>query len=193
MEILLISADKLKISLSKEDMESLSLQYQDMDYADGDTKKALIHLLEKGRAEVGFNPRKSKLFIEVYPSEHDGCVLYFTALRTTAGRAFASKTGLEPVLFEFDDADVLIDCACKVFERYSHRIYKSSLYRYQNKYRLIIYPLDYSDRLSIYFLSEFATKIGESELMAAFTEEHAQMIVQDNALDVLSDAFSESG
>lgn len=188
MDFTLIHENKLKVILSAEDMLSLELDYDEMDYTDPTTRKALLYLLENAKNQVGFSPRKAKLFIEVYPCEGGGCVLYFTNLRTPARTA---GPGMEPVVFAFDDADTLIEGACKVFERYSHRIYKSSLYLLEGVYRLVVFPLDYSDRLSVYFLSEYAEKLGEGEMLAAFTEEHGEELIRDTAIDTLAEHFGE--
>lgn len=191
MEITLYGG-KLKISLGRQDMLDLSLTYQDMDYKDEATKRALLYLLEKAKEETGFSPRGAKLFIEIYPGEDGGCVLYFTTVSKTV-RHPDGQSGMEPVLFEFDDVDLLIQGACKTFWRYGHRIYKSALYRMGNRYRLIVYPLDYSDRLSVYFLSEYGAKIGEGEILAAYTREHGKEIIGENAINLFAEYFGESG
>lgn len=188
MNFTLIHENKLKAALSAEDMRSLGLDFDRMDYSDPVTRKALIFLLENGRNQVGFDPRKSKLFIEVYPCDDGGCVLYFTNLQTP-GRG--KGAGMEPVLFRFDSAETLLEGAEKVWEQYGHRIFKSSLYRMDGKYRLVVWPLDYADRLSIYFLSEFGEKLGEGELLAAYTGEHGKELIDGNAIEVLSELFPE--
>ena len=190
MHISLIHENKLKVILTAEDMAELDLDYEQMDYADPQTRKALMRILKEGKAQAGFSPHKTKLFIEVYPCDGGGCVLYFTNLYAAAKEG-GSCSGMDPVLFQFQDVDVLTQGACMVFDRYSHRIYKSSLYLLDGCYRLIVWPLDYSDRLSVYFLSEYGEKVGEGELLAAFTEEHGQELIRDNAIDILSKYFSQ--
>lgn len=188
IEFILIHENKLKVLLSAEDMQSLGLDYESMDYTDPTTRRALISILENGRGKVGFHPRKAKLFIEVYPCEGGGCVLYFTNLHMPAR---GSRAGMEPVLFEFEDSDSLIEGACKGFERYGHRIYKSSLYLMEGKYRLVVYPLDYTDRLSVYFLSEFGKRLGEGELLAAHTDEYGKALIRGNAIETLAELFCD--
>ena len=185
MDITLITADKLKIELSREDMEALSIEYENLDYSNEQTRSALIALLDKSRAEAGFNPRGAKLFIEVYPTESGGCVLYFTAMRREShGRSVPA-----PVVFEFDDVETLISCCTKGFRQYGHRIFKSALFRFEDTYRLVLHPLDYNDMLSVYFFREYARLVGEGEVLAAFTEEHGLPLLSENALDTLSEYF----
>jgi negative regulator of genetic competence, sporulation and motility len=183
MEFCLIHPDKLKITLTATDMQSMELCYERMELDDPATRKALRLLLEQARQSLGFQPGGAKLFIEAYSAEGDGCVLYFTRMAT--GNA-PREAGTAPVLYEFDDLETVLLGAAGVCSRYGHRIYKSSLYRLLGKYRLIILPLDYADRLSEYFLSEYGHRIGEGEIAAAFTEEHGKELIRDNAVEVLA-------
>ncbi|MCL2034325.1 MAG: adaptor protein MecA [Oscillospiraceae bacterium] len=188
MDFELINEDKLRIRLNPQDMAEAGLVYENMNYSDSHTKRVLLSLLEKAKKQAGFAPRGAKLFIETYETDNKGCDLYFTIIRRP-GKLKGSQTVISPVLFEFDSAKELIEGACKVFERYSHRIYKSSLYLLNGKYRLLVYNLDYDDKLSVYFLSEFASKLGEDEVLAAYTMEHGREIILDTAIDMLSKYF----
>jgi negative regulator of genetic competence, sporulation and motility len=116
-------------------------------------------------------------------------VVYFTSLLPGQLPRLAAGKAPVPVIFAFDDADSLTEGCVKAFRRYSHRIYKSSLHLLQGSYRLTVYPLDYADRLSILFLSEYGRIRGEGEILAAFVEEHGRQLIADNALDVLADYF----
>lgn len=189
MEISLVSEEKLKVSLTQRDFEKLGISYGTMNYADEATRRALLTLLEKAKREVGFSPKGAKLFIEVYQNDEGGCEMYFTCIRKPA-KSSDSKTVISPTVFEFEKVNDLIAGALKTLERYGHRIYKSSLYLLGEKYRLLVYHLDYSDNLSVYFLSEFGTKLGNDEILAAYTVEHGREIIADTALDVLSGLFS---
>lgn len=189
MEIFLVSGDKLKISLTQRDFEKLGISYSSMNYADEATRRALLTLLEKAKHEVGFSPRGAKLFIEACQNDNGGCELYITCIRRPA-RLSDLKGVLPPTLFEFENVNDLITGALKALDRYGHRIYKSSLYFIDGKYRLLVYNLDYSDKLSVYFLSEFGTKLGDDEMLAAYTIEHGREIIPDTALDTLSGMFS---
>lgn len=192
MDFVLISSDKLKVELTKPEMERLGILYQNMDYKDETTRRALTSLLKKGKLETSFNPHRAKLFIEVYPTESGGCVLYFTALRT-AEHPTGKPVGVVPVVFEFESCNDLIEGAISSHRHYSQRIYKNSLYQLDGRYRLILYPLDYDDRLSVYHLSEFARVVGNGSILAAFCEEHGKLVIADDALEVLWAHFGDSG
>lgn len=188
MDVILISSEKLKITLNSSDMQQLGLRYEDMDYSDEQTRTTLAALLEQAKTIAGFHPQGAKLLVEVFPYEDGGCVLHFTSL-SSRFRSYPAKLALEPVVFEFDDVDALLEAAVKTFDRYSHRIYKSSLYLYRHRYHLVVYPLDYSDNLSVYFLSEFGRKSGQGEIFAAYLEEHGELLIEASALDTLREHF----
>jgi len=189
---MLLSPQKLMVTLRPTDLAELGISYESLDYADPLTRGILVTLLEQGKEETGFRPRNAKLFIEVFPTEEGGCVLHFTCLGPgrLSGPGSAESLAPSAVVFAFQDADELIDAAVKVFARYSHRIFKSSLYLLGGSYRLVVYPLDYADDLSILFLSEFAPKTGEGQVLAEFIDEHGALLIADTALDTLAGYFA---
>ena len=178
--------NKLKVILTAEDVRISGLDCADMDCQDPDTRAALLSILDQGRSQLQFHPYKSKMFIEVFPCEGGGCVLYFTCMRECAGR----KGVIEPILFEFAHTEDLVQGAVAVYRRYRQRIYRSSLTLFRKHYQLIVYPLDYTDCLSVYFLSEYAYRMGEGELLAAHIQEYGQTLVQDKALEALHRLFA---
>lgn len=189
VEFILVSDDKLRISLDRQDMDEYGIAFEKLSSADEKTRRALLQLLQIARDEAGFSPRGAKLFIEAYQDAGGGCSLYFTIIRKPS-RLSGSLSVVAPVVFEFDDAESLITAACKTFKLYSHRIYKSSLYLMNGKYRLLVYNLDYSDKLSVYFLSEYAAPRFD-EITAAYTAEHGRELIADCALETLSGYFGQ--
>ena len=77
MELILISNSKLKIMLDEEDMREYRIG-EDSDCAEPDTRKALRHLLDRARDEVGFNTDGSEIFVQLYTSKRGGCELFIT-------------------------------------------------------------------------------------------------------------------
>jgi len=187
MEFSLVSPDKLKVALSREDLAGLNITCAPLDYSDGHTREVLLGLLDRGRIEAGFAPRRAKLYIEAYPNDDGGCVVYYT--RLVAGEVFPAGKfipGPVPAVYLFRDMEVLIAACAKLLPRYGHRIYKSSLYELGGSYRLIIWPLDYNDNLSRFFLSEYGSLVGEGSLLVAFAEEHGVLLRGGDAIEALS-------
>jgi negative regulator of genetic competence, sporulation and motility len=181
VEMTPLSDDKLKISLDRQDMDELGLVYKNMEYSDKSTRQALMRLLRQAGSETGFSPLGGKLFIEVYKNGEGGCDIYFTRI--------ADLKRLAPALFEFENAEDLIECALRAHALYTHRIFRSSLYRINGKYRLLVDFLDYSDKLSVYFIAEYGKKLGDDEICAAHTAEHGEELIADTALETLAKHF----
>jgi len=187
MDFSLIGPDKLKVDLSAQDLVRLGVDYEDLDYKDERTRNVLVELMANGREQVGFSPRNSKLYIEIYPRQDGGCVIYYT--RLTSGQLDAGGSflpGPTPIVFEFEDTGTLLNACAKTHALYRHRILRSCLYACGRSYRLIIYPLDYTDSISVSFLREYATLVGEGAVLAAHIEEHWQLLSAENALEQLA-------
>ena len=187
MDFSLVGPDKLKVDLSAGDLERLGISYEDLDYKDERTRDVLVDLIVRGREQAGFSPRGAKLYIEIYPREDGGCVIYYTRLaggQLCTGGSFLP--GPTPVVFAFEDTGTLLMACAKAHALYRHRILKSCLYARDHHYRLIIYPLDYTSSISVSFLREYARLVGEGSVLAAHIEEHWQLISADNALEMLA-------
>ena len=187
MDFSLSGPDKLKITLTPEDLAALNISYERLDYKDAHTREILIGLLSQGSAAAGFLPQKSKLYIEIYPRGAGGCVIYYTRL-TSGERLSQSKfiPGPCPAAFAFEDTGILLRACAQTHHLYRHRIFKSSLYALGNTYRLIVCPLDYNDKLSVSFLSEYGAPVGEGAVVAAYIEERGELICADFALGTLA-------
>ena len=188
MDFSLIGSDKLKVDLTADDLKELEIDYEDLDYKDERTRNVLVDLIVKGRALAGFSPRNAKLYIEIYPREDGGCVIYYTKLavgQLGAGGSFLP--GPTPVVFAFNDTETLLRACQKTHALYRHRILKSCLYAHGRRYRLIIYPLDFASSICVSFLHEYARPVGEGSVLAAHIDEHWQLLCADNALEQLAE------
>lgn len=188
MEIGLIGGKKLKVSLSARELEGLSMSFEALARADGNTRSFLVKLLEEGKGRTGFSPRGAKLFVEIYPDNGGGAVVYFTAFHPPGAPGLPAR--IQPVIFAFESAEHLLEGAARLARQYGQRVYKSSLYRFRGEFRLILYPLDYSDGLSVYFLCEYARKVGEGPVLASYIDEHGTEIIRNDAIDTLSEIYA---
>ncbi len=186
MEFTLIGEDKLKVTLTAADLATLGIDPSALDYSNEVTRAALLGLLERGRETAGFHPRRAKLYIEVYPNDSGGCVIYYTRLAGGELSRRGFTPGPAPVSFAFGDIHVLLRACAGVYARCGHRILRSALYRLGGEYRLLIWPLDYADNLSVSFLSEYGALLGEGTVLAAFLDEHAELLIDGDAVERLS-------
>ncbi|MCL2579890.1 MAG: adaptor protein MecA [Oscillospiraceae bacterium] len=187
MEFSLVGPDKLKVTLLPDDLERLGIDYRDLDYKDENTRKVLIDLLTEGKLTAGFQPQKAKLYIEVYPRAEGGCVIYYT--RLSGGEVLPQGKfipGPPPIVFAFENPETLLAGASKTWTLYRQRILASALYSMGCGYRLIVHPLDIGDQLSTSFLSEYGKLVGVGAVLAAYIEEHGELLKQPDALEALA-------
>ena len=78
MELILISDSKLKIMLSRQDMEYYELSNEEIDYDNTETRRAFWQILDEAKHKTGFDAAEEKVFIQLYPSKEGGCEMYVT-------------------------------------------------------------------------------------------------------------------
>ncbi len=123
MELILISAGKLKIMLTDSDMKKYDLKAEAVDYNNTETRRAFWNILDDAKHETGFDAASDRLFIQMYPSKDGGCEMFVTKLETLPhetksgdkrkGRPALEETGREYLaVYSFDKLDPLI-CVCR--------------------------------------------------------------------------------
>lgn len=101
MELILISDSKLKIMLTRDDMQQYALNCDTIDYDNTETRRAFWNILDEAKHRTGFDAAAERVFIQLYPSKEGGCEMYVTKLgfdETRASRALlpggSSKRGV---------------------------------------------------------------------------------------------------
>ena len=176
-----ISEQKVKITLSQQELTEFSVEYEQLDCGDDDTRDFLLQLLELAWQATGFYPEEGRLYVEAYP-DADGCTIFFAA----AAERDTAASVCTPVAFYFETVDDLLQGAPTLFYRYGHRIHKSALYQTDSRYILIIHPLDQSGMDSVLLLSEYGQPFARGDLAAAVIGEHCRTVIEKDALEKLS-------
>ncbi|MPN53930.1 hypothetical protein SDC9_201599 [bioreactor metagenome] len=101
------------------------------------------------------------------------------------------KRVVGPYIYELDDADAVLSFARSVGD-ITPPMFGSSLYRFDERYRLILYPGSPLSREMGYLLHEFAHAAGEGDAAAAYTAEHGQSIAVGDALNLLCAAMRQN-
>ena len=186
MEIKKLETGRVRIALTGEELQELNLCYDDIDCEAPETQALICTLVAAARSRTGFDPG-CRLMAEFYP-EGQGCVVYLSDADDPLQQRPARKV-TTPVIYLFDDLNLLITAAVGLFARCSHRIRKSSLYLMEHTWRLVLYPLDTVENITLGFLDEYAPRCGEGELAAAMLREHAEPLIEENAVDLLAAYF----
>ena len=80
MEMILISQNKLKIMISKADLERFDINVDMLDYNNTETKRMLWDILATAKRSVGFNPDGHRVFVQLFPSKSGDCELFVTKI-----------------------------------------------------------------------------------------------------------------
>ena len=80
MEMILISQNKLKIMISKADLEGFDINVDMLDYNNTETKRMLWDILATAKRSVGFNPDGHRVFVQLFPSKSGDCELFVTKI-----------------------------------------------------------------------------------------------------------------
>ncbi len=92
MELILISASKLKVMLSPEDMRRYDISCDTIDKDSAVSRRAFWNILDEAKQQTGFDPAGSKIFVQMYPSRSGGCELFVTRLSGEKNSSMPGRT-----------------------------------------------------------------------------------------------------
>lgn len=178
----------VKVTLSLKDMADYDLTYEQMDYSDPETRRALMEIVKKIQRRTRLDLTSSKLFIEAYPSPDGGAVLYinFIELETFEQSIPKNQKSFDtPLVFEIADIDLVTDICNRLFQEYNHLIINSSLYHCEEIYYLFLYTYCRMEEKIIAILEEYGDYLGKGAIPAALVREHSTEIIGENALETI--------
>ena len=200
MRIEAITRRKIVVELSPEDMTTLDITYEALDYASVETRRVIWVILDRVRESTGCDIDPSgQLLIDAMPRPTGGCILFFT-IRGGEAATWAAGEVAEPfaepfenapcetarvlrkqeqllAAFEFPGLDALLDCAgayTRALRGEEERLFtRSELYseRCGPRYRLLVCPAREPAAVRQFF-SEYAWVCGEDVFAAHHTREH---------------------
>ena len=190
MEIIQISEGKLKVMLTKADLEEFDLDAQTLDYADSETKELFSALLAHIKETVGFQTDGYRVLVRLFPSRDGGCELFLTRIRDFYSEEDETETEqTHPQAFGFERIeDLLTVCRRLRAIGYPHAssAYISDAHRF---YLFLENPARSLDEksagISPYaFLSEYG-KAESAEGLRGFLFEHGRLLCEQDAVERL--------
>lgn len=76
MELIQIGENALKVTLTREDMERMRLAFDDLDYANAETRRVIWNILDEAKRTLGFTASRERLYIQAFSDMHGGCELF---------------------------------------------------------------------------------------------------------------------
>lgn len=182
MEHILISPGKLKLMLTKRDLDKYELDDVTLYGEDNFKRKAFRELLADVKRDVGFDAAEDKVLIQLYPSKDGGAEVYITRLGLRRFDLNEKKTNS---VYAFPSMSELISGCAKL--RDAGKITKSSAWDGDGHYYLITEE-ESRERDSVGGLSEICREY-RSPLMEAFVKEHFHCFLESCAVERIGEFF----
>ncbi|MDR1464556.1 MAG: adaptor protein MecA [Oscillospiraceae bacterium] len=198
MRIEAVTQRKIIVELSAEDLRTLDMTYEALDYTSIETRRVIWVILDRVREATGCDIDPSgQLLIDAMPRPTGGCILFFT-LRGGAAEPFSVGVPPQRILrkqdqlmlaYEFSDVNALLDCArscaCSAAEEDGALVGDSELYTDGKRFRLLLCPAQDIAALKNFF-SEFGRLCGEGIYDISATREHWRCLTRERALESLA-------
>ncbi|MFA5658089.1 MAG: adaptor protein MecA [Oscillospiraceae bacterium] len=183
MTIEVISSSTIKIVMDEDDMSLYDVSFDKLDRSCPKTKRLLIDLIENIKEETNIDLSSERLFVEAFPKEDGGCLLYLSMLNSSL-KAPADKNNLySSAVCRLSTTDELIELSAQLFNMYSHILHNSELYYGDEKYYLILHTFKKADKKLRTFLNEFCEITGSGEVDCSSVREYNRCISPLNAIE----------
>ena len=187
MELLLISENKIRISLSKKDLDEYRITCDDMDYDNTETRRVFWCVFDEVKQKTGFDAAKNRIFIQIYPDKNGGCDLYVSKINAPASDDTAENTAISVIpeaprqeIYSFDGIDALLS-ACRQLSSLGY-IGQSSVYADK---RGRFYLLTDGDTQKTCFLTEYGLR-HTAKSVRLYINEHCSSVCAERAIETLS-------
>lgn len=182
MELILISERKLKVMLTKADMDALELTCDTIDYDNTETRRAFWSILDEAKHKTGFDAAADRVYIQVYPGRNGGCELYVTKLAGEGDgcvRVTQSSHAEAGVAYRFECIERML-LACRRLRDAAYNGGSEAFFADKSYYLTLTHPLGQYDYVSEYgkrlsgelhsYLVEHGSRICDGEAVAKLGE-----------------------
>lgn len=185
MNIESVGDEKIRVTLSKDDMNSLDITYDEMDYSNIETRRVIWTVLDEARAHLGKDiDTDGRLLIEVCPLDDGGCVMYFSSAKES-DKDFKSarpvmKKESEPIIFKAACAGDLFDAFFALKEEKQY--FKSAEYlKHDGRLFCVVVPKPQCAKRLVFRLSEYGEAYSAKKHEAAFLFEYGKKLYLNDA------------
>ena len=197
MQIDVLANNTVKITLNRIDMTEYDVSFDSLSQKNPDTKRLLVELLTIIRLEKNLDLTDGRLFIEAFPKNDGGCMLYISCLKRLSEKSAdsAEKAKKLPrqkpenayksqLICEVDGINPLIQlCVHLDTEK---ETFKSSIYSLDDKYRIILQDTAIISDKIFRITKEYGKIVGISSVLEAKTREHFSPVSVGNAVETIA-------
>jgi|LSQX01.1.fsa_nt_gb adapter protein MecA 1/2 len=208
MRIEKINENKIKVTISLNDLEERNIDLDSINYNSPAAQELFWDMMEQAEIQFGFSASDSQLAIEAVPDDGEGFVVIITKLDEDGdfesiqkyiknkfkktdlrSKKKGSKICSSIVIYSFDNFDDLCVLSNRLRNIYTG---ESTLYKLKNTYFLILAKNSWSvDNLKMFesLLGEYGTMVQNTSFYEGYLDEYAVTIVECNAIDVINSYF----
>ena len=199
MEFILINESKLKIMISKSELEEFDICTDELDYSNSETKRIFWDIIHRAKKSVGFVCDNAKVLVQLYSSRDGGCEMFVSKLKCYDAADFGkellsvkyvpydkSDEKTAPEVFGFDSLEWLLS-VCRRLSTMDVSD-KSSVYLGDDgRFYLILerYIKSFEELDEYSFISEYGS-FENVEAILRYIGEHGKPICEKNAVETLS-------
>lgn len=194
MKIEKLNEDKIKITLSIDDLEERNIDVQSFIYNSPESQDLFWDMMQEAEQQYGFNVDESMIYVEASSSGSGIFTLVVTKTQESLNLPTRSKIKKEKLklkrkapsvqkensLYEFLSFDDICEF-CKIID--VSKIENSSLYKLNEQYYLRTSMMPYNSIL------EYANLVKDSSLMLAKINEYGNAIIEENAINEITNYF----
>ena len=203
MKIEKISDNKIKITLTFEELEKRKISLNDIEKDSALAKELFLKLLEESNLDSEFALDDSHLFIEASSDNNNLFIVTITKIdnipelskysclnekNVNKATTKIKKYKVDSTMYSFESIDVILNL-CNTATKENLFFGKNSLYRYNGTYFIIFSKSSVKNKkfLKTYvFLSEYCQSYYSYELFETSIIEKSELILKNNALQKLS-------
>ncbi|MBP3855513.1 MAG: adaptor protein MecA [Ruminiclostridium sp.] len=178
-----LSRNTVKITLSRKDMKEYSLKSESIRSRTAESKRSLMDFLKRFRSESALFPEHNaeRLFLEAFPSEDGGCVLYVSTLGTEPLPQSATENRTRLLMCRTDT----LDDTSRLCRGIGDYIDGSKLYRLSGSYFLILKVSEGDTAALSHIAGEYGV-ISDNTADIAYITEHGKLICACDAVKKLA-------
>ena len=201
MEFILISDSKLKVMLTKSDLDEFDICAEDLDYSNTETKRMFWDIIGRAKKSVGFNCDGMQVLVQLYTSRDGGCEMFVSKLGASCR---AQEDGELPEMrykplykqeratyrtgaFGFDSLEWLIS-VCKRLCSIGYSGESSAYLGDDRRFYLFLNGLDAAGYLRVdeySFISEYGSS-ENTEATIGYLYEHGKLLREKDAVEILA-------
>lgn len=191
MVIEIISFNTIKIILDEKDMSSYDISFDKLDRSNPETKRLLVDLIESIKDEKNIDLSSERLFVEAFPKEDGGCLLYLSMLNNNIKVTPEKSSLYNSIICKIDSPDILIKLSSKIYILFNHILHNSELYYHDGTYQLILHIFKRADKKLKTLINEFCEISGSGEIDASAIREHYTCIFPINAIEEINRKYPD--